>query len=149
MSDVDKIDFKSKSFYQYKKTSAELGVTLGTPAGLNVVGAKHFDNLMVKASGFYLGYPVKGIQLELGYKFSEYDRTYNAFNIVAGIAEYGEKERINFHWSIYNYKSWKYIGIVYNLNTNGFYLQSGLSIGEGDFTNPQLLLQVGYVYQFR
>ncbi len=147
MSDVDKIDFKSESFYQYKKTSAELGVTLGTPAGLNVVGAKHFDNLMVKASGFYLGKNAKGIQFEIGYKLAEFARTYHAINIVAGVAELRESNAK--YINNYIYKSWQYLGVVYNLNTNGFYLQTGLSHSYGDFPSPQFLLQIGYVYQFR
>ncbi len=147
MSDVDKIDFKSESFYQYKKTSAELGVTIGTPASLNLVAGKHFENTMIKASGFYLGDISKGIQLELGYKLAEFARTYHAINIVAGVAELRESNAK--YINNYIYKSWQYIGVVYNLNTNGFYLQTGLSHSYGDFSSPQLLLQIGYVYQFR
>ncbi len=153
MSDVEKIDFKSESFYQYKKTSAELGVTLGTPAVLNLVLGKHFDNLMVKASGFYLGSDAKGIQFEIGYKLAEFARTYHAINIAGGFSEMRTtsstlNDTDNELCPSKLYK-WNYIGIVYNLNTNGFYLQSGLSIGEGDYISPQFMFQIGYVYQFR
>lgn len=150
MSDVDKIDFKSESFYQYKNTSSEFGVTFGTPAALNLVIAKHFDKLMLKASGFYLGNVAKGLQIEFGYKLSEFARTYHAISLVGGLSELRAKQVSIFGGGeSYVQQNWNYVGIAYNLNTNGFYLQTGLSVGEGDFDNPQFMLQIGYVYQYR
>lgn len=148
MSDVEKIDFKSESFYQYKNTSSEFGITFGTPSGLNLVVATHIGKIMIKGSGLYLGDIAKGLQFEIGYKLSEFARTYHAINLVGGYSSLQSKEQTIFGEQTVQ-KKWTYVGIVYNLNTNGFYLQPGLSIGTGDFTNPQFMFQIGYVYQFR
>lgn len=148
MSDVDKIEFKSAHF-KNKKTSSELGVTFGTPSLGNIVAGYHLNNLMFKASGLYLG-DRRGIQLEFGYKFSEYARTYHAFSIVGGLQSFEFFENcMPLTERKYVEKNWKYVGIVYNMNSNGFYIQPGICIGEGDFSNPNYLIQIGYVYQFR
>ncbi|HRT68363.1 MAG TPA: hypothetical protein P5216_06450, partial [Bacteroidota bacterium] len=43
---------------------------------------------------------------------------------------------------------WGYLELLYNLNIYGFFLEAGMSIGSGSFTNPQLMFQFGYVYRF-
>lgn len=160
MEQVEKIDFMVDKDPGYKKTKSELGGTIGTPAAINFVFGKHFDKYMVKASGMYLGRTAHGIQLELGLKLSEFKRTYHAVNIIGGYSFLQiESLSQNSGYKQYESTEWSYGGIVYNLNTNGFYLQAGLSLGSGiyshptkgieDVTNPQFMFQIGYVYQFR
>ena len=155
MSDVEKIYFKSKYFEQYEKTNWELGISVGMPLALNLVVGKHFKNLMVKgvASRFhYDSSELNGLQIEFGYKFSEIDNTYHAINIVSGfLNEINTNENNLGVVSEFKYR-WDYTGIVYNLNTNGFYFQAGL----GNFKKSTLshfilfpIFQIGYVYQFR
>jgi len=42
-----------------------------------------------------------------------------------------------------------YVGPVYNLNSGGFFFEGGIAFGAGSFPNPQFLIQLGYMYQFR
>ena len=159
MEQVEKIDFMVDKDQGYKKTKSELGGTLGTPAALNFIFGKHFDKYMVKVSGMYLGRTAKGIQLELGLKLSEFKRTYHALSLVGGYSYLEYEEKKNYGYNINRIEEWTYGGLVYNLNTNGFYLQAGLSLGNGvysnetgiieDMPNPQFIFQIGYVYQFR
>ncbi|MDT3739903.1 MAG: hypothetical protein RO257_10440 [Candidatus Kapabacteria bacterium] len=159
MEQVEKIDFMVDKDSGFKKTKSELGGTFGTPAVLNFVIGKHFDKYMVKASGLYLGRSAKGIQLELGLKLSEFKRTYHAISLVGGYSYLEYEEKKIYDNNINRISEWTYGGLVYNLNTNGFYLQAGLSLGNGlatndlgeivDMPNPQIIFQIGYVYQFR
>ena len=159
MEQVEKIDFMVDKDSGFKKTKSEIGATFGTPAALNFVFGKHFDKYMVKASGMYLGRSAKGIQLELGLKLSEFKRTYHAVSLVGGYSYLEYEEKKNYGNNINRISEWTYGGLVYNLNTNGFYLQAGLSLGNGvysnetgiieDMPNPQFIFQIGYVYQFR
>jgi hypothetical protein len=41
---------------------------------------------------------------------------------------------------------WDYFSGNYSLLWGSFYLETGLSVGAGDFTSPQLLIQVGYIF---
>ncbi|MCC6274502.1 MAG: hypothetical protein IT569_01465 [Leptospiraceae bacterium] len=41
-----------------------------------------------------------------------------------------------------------YIGITYDVRLGGFFLQLGIGAGKGDYRNPQLLFQLGYMFDF-
>ncbi len=45
-------------------------------------------------------------------------------------------------------REWTFLGLVYNLNFRGFFLEPGLTFGEGDYSNPQGALQIGYMHRF-
>ena len=60
----------------------ELGLALGTPGQLNLVGVKHSEDFLWKLSGGYWGYPF-GLQADFGVKLSEKEKSYSA--LCAGI----------------------------------------------------------------
>jgi len=131
---------------------AELGIVLGTPSGLNLILAAHTTDAIFKISGAYLGPTLYGGQFDIGYKFSENKRTYHGVGLGFGFANIGTTEITTNQWNQYEYKErnhWQYVAVNYMLNTYGFYLNAGLSAGSGSFSNPQLMLQIGYAYQFR
>ncbi|TGL62971.1 hypothetical protein [Leptospira sarikeiensis] len=43
----------------------------------------------------------------------------------------------------------RYIGLTYDLYMGNFFLQLGGGIGSGDYKNPQLLIQIGYLFDTR
>ncbi|EPG76018.1 hypothetical protein LEP1GSC058_0617 [Leptospira fainei serovar Hurstbridge str. BUT 6] len=45
--------------------------------------------------------------------------------------------------------SQRYIGLTYDILLGNFFLQVGAGIGQGNYTNPQLLLQMGYLFDTR
>ncbi|HMV79698.1 MAG TPA: hypothetical protein PL048_16400 [Leptospiraceae bacterium] len=44
--------------------------------------------------------------------------------------------------------SQNYIGLTYDVYLDGFFLQLGAGYGQGSYRNPQLLIQVGYLFDF-
>ncbi|WP_210412879.1 hypothetical protein [Leptospira gomenensis] len=55
--------------------------------------------------------------------------------------EYRQDRKVNLHQS--------YVGLTYDLLLGNFFLQLGGGIGQGDYRNPQLLIQVGYLFDTR
>ncbi|MCE9501850.1 MAG: hypothetical protein K8R21_15320 [Leptospira sp.] len=41
-----------------------------------------------------------------------------------------------------------YVGLTYDIRLGGFFFQLGLGSGRGDYKNPQLLFQFGYMFDF-
>lgn len=128
-----------------KQLSSEFGLVIGTPATFNLNYAKHFGDYLVKISGLYLG-NYQGGQLELGYKFAFDKKTYHAVTLGGGLARFPQESDTYGHPIAT--KKWNYASISYLMNTKGFLMSVGLSAGEGDFPNPQLIFQIGYSSQF-
>ncbi|MCW7458871.1 hypothetical protein ND856_05710 [Leptospira bandrabouensis] len=57
--------------------------------------------------------------------------------------EYESRERQRVHLSQ------RYIGLTYDFLLGNFFLQVGGGVGQGDYKNPQLLLQMGYLFNTR
>lgn len=57
--------------------------------------------------------------------------------------EYESRERQKVHLSQ------RYIGLTYDFLLGNFFLQVGGGVGQGDYKNPQLLLQMGYLFNTR
>lgn len=128
-----------------KRISSEFGVAIGTPAVINLTFTNHFDDFLVKLSGLYLS-RTQGFQADFGYKFSESRYTYHALTLGVGYLDY--EATIDNNGRLINRTYWEYATLQYLLNTKGFLLSAGLSAGDGSFSNPQLMLQIGYSYQF-
>ncbi|PKL80874.1 MAG: hypothetical protein CVV25_02855 [Ignavibacteriae bacterium HGW-Ignavibacteriae-4] len=131
---------------KFDPINGEIGAALGTPGGINLTGAIHSDKLVVRLSGMLLN-TISGIQVDLGFKFSEVKQTYHALSLVAGMSKIEDADLRGYGYSIYN--TWDYVGINYNMNSKGFLLGVGLSAGSGSYSSPQLLFQIGYSYQIR
>jgi hypothetical protein len=88
--------------------------------------------------------------------FQNYDATYSdqlirasysAVSVGDGITldqvlnyQYGIKRQQNFHQT--------YLGLTYDLYMDKFFFQLGAGIGSGSYRNPQLLFQVGYLFDY-
>lgn len=122
-----------------------VGATLITPASFNIRTGFNENRMAYHISGLYFG-SSGGVQLNAMYAFSKSDNTENYIGLALGTMTIHFGKAIgDFHAGDYK---WNYVGPVYVLHTGGFLLEGGLSIGSGDFTNPQLLLQIGYVPKF-
>lgn len=84
---------------------------------------------------------LSGMQLNISYKLFDSQNILHNIGIALGGLSYQE------YSNNVEKTKWTYFGIVYNLNCGGFFFESGLSIGEGDFTNPQAIFQIGYMYR--
>ncbi len=133
-----------------EKVKGEFGAVIGTPGVVNVVMAAHTGGFLFKFSGGFLGSGTYGAQFEVGYKFYEEDETYHGFGLGIGHSVLTTNDDDGY----YRYPNskrhvWDYAAISYLLNTRGLYINLGLSHGQGSYPSPQLLFQIGYVFQIR
>ena len=125
----------------------ELGINLGTPAGVNLAAGFWFGSVGFRVSGMQLS-KMSGIQLNFSYKISDSPNFLHSIGFAGGTSEIETGEYDDYdEYDNLEIKKWQYIGLVYNLNWGGFFLEGGLSIGEGDFTSPQAIFQIGYMYR--
>jgi hypothetical protein len=122
----------------------ELGINFGTPAGLNIAAGYWFGIVGTRLSGMYLGSTISGIQANVGFKMSDNSNrshvlaaVFGASHLILDEDSYFERER-----------NWTYVGAAYNLNLGGFFLEAGVTVGHGDYSSPQVVLQLGYMYRF-
>jgi hypothetical protein len=118
---------------------SRLALTLGTPAGLNL----NFSYWSPSKVGFRLsgGYVpgardnhVGGFQVELSCKIHERGKTISDLSLGGGYSEVQDN---------YENDYWAYGGAFYTLNSHAFFLQLGLTAGEGDYDNFQVAIQIG------
>ena len=113
----------------------ELGITLGTPSGLNLAGGGWNGRFGVRATGMFYGPSFYGFQTTLGFKLLDDPKTLHSVGLAFG----------TFRWE---FDDWTSVGAVYNTNFRGFFLETGLEVGRGDFSSPQFVLQIGYMRRF-
>ncbi len=53
---------------------------------------------------------------------------------------YRTRQYANFHQ--------QYVGLTYDILVGGFFLQLGMGFGQGSYRDPQLLMQMGYLFDF-
>lgn len=139
-----------------KSTKYEVGVVVGTPAFVQpVVGFRFKNNLGIRVSGMILS-RTRGVQV--AFLLNIRDGRIFHWNVEVD-AGYGAIYEWLPGWTIRSGKlipdkfrvknEWAYIGFGSSINVYGVFLSAGLSLGRGDFTNPQFLGQFGYVYRFR
>ncbi|MCB2205246.1 hypothetical protein KQI65_10895 [bacterium] len=132
---------------------SELGINIGTPGGLNLAYGHWFGGIGLRLSGMIYGPSLSGLQLNLGFKLSDTYRMSHVLALVGGVSHFElEEETYYSSYSLITHRTrvydWTYLGGIWEMNWWGFFLQTGLAVGSGDFSNPQLMLQIGYMYRF-
>ncbi|MFZ1729990.1 MAG: hypothetical protein WBQ23_02215 [Bacteroidota bacterium] len=130
-------DLKDASYY-------ELGVNIGTPAGINLAMGKWFGIVGARLSGMYFGDQLAGLQGNIGFKLSDNRKRSHVLAAIFGASHLEENYRTSQQRSL----EWTFVGAVYELNLRGFFVQGGLTVGSGDFSSPQAFFQIGYMYRF-
>lgn len=150
-STVESIDVMQVRTDSARRAYPSIGVTLGTPAGINLIGAYYFGDLGLRASIGYWG-SIYGAQVNLTRNLSTSGNVTHNVSIGAGYM-YLRIHRTNFDaWEVTEHddiSEWRYLCATYALNWSGFFAEIGVSVGSGTFSNPQLLFQIGYVHDFR
>jgi hypothetical protein len=120
-----------------------LGGAFGSPGIANLVGGYYFNGWGVRVSGGMIPFSAGGVQIEVLKNLSStQDFSHNLHLGVGSLF-------IDNGSSFWGYDWWDYIAIGYDLNWHGFYVSGDLSFGEGTYSSPQILGQIGYVYEFR
>lgn len=123
------------------------GGTLGTPAALNLVLARNFNrNWGIRFSGMFYG-KIRGLQIDGMRRIGGSGSFSHNVHVGLGSSQLGVDTYTSTGY--YRESTWNYVTGGYDLNWGGFQFAVGLSVGSGTFTNPQLLLQIGYVHQFK
>ncbi|MBY6017695.1 hypothetical protein KUW04_07905 [Halomonas denitrificans] len=117
--------------------STAFGLALGTPAGGNLVLKSDALGVPLQIAGGYWGDKLSGVELGV----SVYERPDSFFQSVSLIAGYSDLEE-NSRES----KIWRYGGVSFTFGTGGFYFEPGLTFGDGDYDNPQLTFQIGWLW---
>ena len=134
-----------------KKGYPMFGITAITPGGLNLLFGQHFGNFGIRLQGglLPLSATMWGFQGNLLYNFQKSESFENNISIAFGQLNIPIKKGFSlWEGTIYENGDWTYAAVCYDFNTSGFFLEIGLSFGSGYFSNPQVLLQLGYVYRF-
>ena len=121
------------------------GVTFGLPGGFNLVTSQYFGGkLGVRGSVGYVpgreGDHMFGAQIGVVRKANEAGRTLYDVSVVAGYHELITAS------SLTNGGIWRYVGVTGSIATRGFFLEAGLTVGSGDYRNPQGTLHLGYLF---
>lgn len=128
------------------------GITLGTPAGLQLVGGEYFNGFGIRASAGYLG-KIYGAQINFVKNISKSQNFSSNLSVFAGYSHMEFRTTMTYNGLFYSsvpiVDHWTYGGLAFDLNWGGFFLEAGLSLGSGTFSNPQLGLQIGYVHEYR
>lgn len=136
------------SIRDYRKSSyTELGINLGTPAGVNLALGYWFGEFGLRASGMVLG-SIQGFQGNAGIKLSDNANRSHVLALIFGQSRLEEKKVYLFGPDEVVYRTWSYFGLAYELNWHGFFVEAGLTAGSGDFSSPQVAAQIGYMYRF-
>ena len=150
MDRIEKIESMEvePSIRDYRKSSyTELGINLGTPAGVNLALGYWFGEFGLRASGMVLGF-VQGFQGNVGFKLSDNANRSHVLALIFGKSSIEDKKVYLFGPDEVVYRTWSYFGLVYELNWHGFFLEAGFTAGSGDFRSPQVAAQLGYMYRF-
>ncbi|WP_299806151.1 hypothetical protein [uncultured Shewanella sp.] len=125
------------SFSATAEESTSIGLSLGSPAGANFVIKSDELGFPLQVSGGYWGDKVSGV--ELGYNF--YQQKDSFFHSAQVITGYSDVEKNQFESD-----KWTYAGISATFKTGGFFMEPGLTFGSGDYSNPQLTFQIGWLW---
>lgn len=111
-----------------------LGFSLGTPAMLNLVSMVHLPITTISVSGMYWGEDPVGLQVGASVFRSEQKSFFRALNLIFGMVE------------LYEGKEWNYLGIDGLFSWKLFFIQPGVTAGNGSYSSPQISMQFGFLW---
>ena len=125
------------------------GGVLGTPAGGNFVVGSYWSRFGIRLSFGYWGDAVSGLELSLPINLYRSEHTSQNIALVASTTTVQTTETD--YYGQYQYdRTFAGFGPAYQVNLSGFSGELGLAFGSGgDFSSPQIMLQLGYVHEFR
>jgi len=122
-----------------KREYAVLGLSLAGPAGLNFIAGYYFKYFGFHISGMFYHPEMTGGQLNLLWKFYESRRFIHSVSVVGGITHF-DSTSVGL-----DIVDWKYGGIAYNFYWSGFFAELSITMGDGNYTNPHVMFQLGYI----
>ncbi|MFZ5980321.1 MAG: hypothetical protein ACOYVF_06780 [Candidatus Zixiibacteriota bacterium] len=120
-----------------------IGFTMGSPGGMNLSFSRYFDSGSgVRAaiggiSQLFGDYVLGG---EIGYIKKLYESNSSLFSgcFDVGYVAFVESDR--------PYDYWNFVAVNAVIKYHSVYSELGLSLGQGDLSNPQILFQIGFIF---
>lgn len=123
-----------------------LGAGIGTPAGFTFIGGFYFAPVALRISGGAWGPHWNGFQADLSLIFNHTSAFAQGVSLVGGVFRTNPVLLDAAGNLSEQTKSVHYLGGTFDMYLAGFFLQIGLAHGRGDYPNPQLLVQAGYLF---
>ena len=142
---TDSLDVEAKDDTSGARFLA-IGAGIGTPSGITFLAAGYLAPIALRVSGGYWGEHWNGVQGDIGILFNSSSSFAHGISVIGGVfrtnpitvSADGAQEEVS--------KMVQYIGAAYDVYLSGFFLQIGLAHGQGDYPNPQLMMQFGYLF---
>ena len=136
------MDYSYSAEEESRKGYWSFGGFFGTPGGLNIDLERNFNrNWGVSIALGLIPQSIAGLEFNFRRRIGGSGSL--THNVELGLGS------VYIDYSYRTAQDFTYLKGGYNLNWGGFHLDLGLGAGQGTFPNPQLLLQIGYVHQFR
>lgn len=141
----DRLEIRQMTFIDYKVVNNYwvMGLTFGLPSGFNIDLGYHFNPFGIQVTGLCLAastdMTLYGIQVSFMYKIYEDEFFLHGISLITGYSAI-KYSNINSRWA--------FGGVTYFLNWGIFYLDVGLTIGSGSYSNPQFYAQIGILIRF-
>lgn len=130
ISIYDNLNQKNNKEYSF------FGLTLLNPAVFHIVGGYNFEKTGIRTT-LGIAFSIansSGFQINYLYNLKKIEHFEHNLSLGAG-------------YTLLNGYEWEYLGLFYDFNLYGFFVEPGITIGYGDFKSPQISLQFGYIYR--
>ncbi len=131
------------------RVSYLFGPVVGVPSGVALMGGIIAPPLSVRLSGGYWGSDWNGLQADVGWVFDAEGLLTQGIFVVAGTFRVNPRLLTDQGMLVKSVRQDRYVGLAYEVDYSGFFLQAGLAKGRGDYPNPEVLLQAGYLISLR
>ena len=144
------VEYIAGSEKRVKASYPLLGISIGSPAGVQIMSGYYFKGFGIRASAGYIG-RLYGGQINFMLNLKKHENFTSNLSLIAGYSHFDLGEQTDpFGFRIgEDIREWRYGGITWDANWSGFFLEAGLSAGSGDFHTPQIVFQIGYLYEFK
>ena len=122
-----------------------IGPIIGAPSGVALMGGVVAVPFSLKVSGGYWGSDWNGIQADIGWVFDTEELLTQGLFLVGGTYRVNPRLLNDQGSTTKTIRQNRYVGLAYEADYAGFFLQAGLAKGRGDYPNPAVLLQAGYL----
>lgn len=140
-NDTSATAFKEDSF-------TVTGAVLGAPTGMNILIGHHFNPFACRLSGGYWRKNWYGAQADLSCDFIHQSSLAVGVSLVAGVTAADPILPNDKQESVVQVEKQRYLGLALDFFYGGFFLQTGMAAGAGDYPNPFFTFQCGYLFVF-
>ena len=123
-----------------------LGLSLGTPSGVAVVAFVPLGPVQLRAGGGWWRATWNGLDGSIGIPVSSNSMLTQSVSAVWGYFKANPILPDNSGRTVESIRREHYLGVAYDVNYAGFFVRTGVARGWGDYPNPQILLQCGYLF---